>query len=67
MAVGTFAIAEPVTHRALTASQALGRMACCAFERLVCTLEGIVRQLRVRERLDLERVGRMTGVTVALR
>ena len=67
MAVCALAITEAVAHRALTASQALAWMTRRALEGLMGSLEWVGSQLGVRERLDLEGSGVVTGAALALR
>lgn len=65
MTVGALAIAESVPDGARAASQPLLAVASRALELLVCALEGIVRELGMIERVDLEGHGLMTGVAFA--
>lgn len=66
VAISAFAIPEPIPDGPLTTPQALGEVTGCACECLVLAFEWVVGELRVVQCADLERVGEVAGIALAL-
>jgi hypothetical protein len=66
VAISAFAIPEPIPDGPLTTPQALGEVTGCACECLVLAFEWVVGELRMVQCADLERIGEVAGIALAL-